>query len=769
MKKKACNLLPILLALVFAALWSKANTAGNIGTCALSLGVVLLSRILPSMRRNAKPSCTIAIKAIAVLIGLAVGWNFYRVFETSGLIQRIAESLGLAPVVPLLLLTALRAALAIYSCLLFFRYLLISQFNQTLLQTLIELPWYLKNPPVLLFAFASFHLWANYDLTKNLSICVLSLCMVILSRVLPSMRGAARQRSSITEKIISALIGIAAGWRFYRVLEFSGFILPITESLGHAPVVLLLILSILRAALAFYTCSLFFRLLTVLPPFELKASSPETDGNGRVGFKAVVFLFLVALFTITICSKSSPIYPLNDWVDSNCYFTVGKSLLNGRVMYRDLFEHKGPLLYALHAVAYLISNTTFLGVYFFEVIAAFAFLFFAYRIALLYCDRDVLFLIPLFAAVVYGNASFAHGDSAEELCLPFLAYALYVGLRSLRYAKPLSNRTFFIIGVTSGCILWIKYTMLGFYLGWYAVLAWDMIAQRRWSRLWKSAVSVAAGVFVISVPVFLYFILNHALSDFFLVYFYDNIFLYSISTSSIPILNAFDNILSALHFVVERCSSLTLLILCGLIGLYMRNDRKTFHLFLCSLLSMIYLIYTGGQKLVYYAFALSIFTINALPIVYSIGKGLLRRQYSTTWHRLLLCAAGSVLACVLSNNTYLLAYQKEDMPQYRFKEIIETVDNPTLLNYSFLDGGFYTVCNIVPNNKYFCVNNVPLPEMQEAQNASVEQGLTDFLVTRDLEITPSPEKYECIATEEFTFENSIFVYRLYALKELGLQ
>lgn len=50
---------------------------------------------------------------------------------------------------------------------------------------------------------------------------------------------------------------------------------------------------------------------------------------------------------------------------------------------------------------------------------------------------------------------------------------------------------------------------------------------------------------------------------------------------------------------------------------------------------------------------------------------------------------GLLLICVVrSSNVYLIPHEKEDLPQYRFRDIIRTVENPTLLNYGFLDGGF---------------------------------------------------------------------------------
>lgn len=594
-----------------------------------------------------------------------------------------------------------------------------------------------------------------------------ALAAMILSQFRSDMNTYVLQDGSMKTMIISACICAIAGLTFYFRWQPSSLFQGIVQFFGLSRSGFLAIVAVLGSAAAFYSVWTLCCHIKRIEPFEPNSNTPQTNSDGRLDLKAALFLAFVAVFTITICSKSSPLYPLNDWVDSNCFFTVGKSMLNGRVLYRDIYEQKGPLLYALHAVAYLISNTTFLGVYFLEIIAAFAFLLFAYRIALLYCDKDVMFFIPLLAAVVYGTAAFAHGDSAEELCLPLITYALYAGLKSFRYEKPLSDKTFFIIGLTSGCVLWIKYTMLGFYLGWFAVIGWKMLSHGQYKRFLKSVIFITAGVFVSTLPVLLYFAVNQALPDLFEAYFYNNIFLYSMPSSSAPVVGIFDNIVTALRLAITKNKLLFVFIFFSLLWFTKQNSKLPLKLFLCCLLFTTVFIYVGEQHYIYYAFILSLFAINAIPALYWYTKYALITRFSFRAKRIVFCAAGLALAFILNNNAYLLSYEKEDMPQYRFKAIIETVDNPTLLNYGFLDGGFGTVCNIVPNCKYFCLFNLPLSEISQAQNDYAEQGLTDFIITYNREI--SYEKYECIAMEQFPFEGSIWTYRLYALKALNLQ
>ena len=79
--------------------------------------------------------------------------------------------------------------------------------------------------------------------------------------------------------------------------------------------------------------------------------------------KALLWCLAAAALLLAVCSKSSPLYPLNDWMDANIFYTAGKAMMNGQVLYRDVFDHKGPLLYLVYGVGWLLHRTGFWGVW----------------------------------------------------------------------------------------------------------------------------------------------------------------------------------------------------------------------------------------------------------------------------------------------------------------------------------------------------------------------------------------------------------------------
>ena len=152
---------------------------------------------------------------------------------------------------------------------------------------------------------------------------------------------------------------------------------------------------------------------------------------------------LISFVFITITSKLSPLYPVNDWCDTNSFFTMGKSMVRGAAIYRDLFEQKGPFLYLIYGIGYLISNKSFFGVYLLEIVSFSCFLRFVDLILNVFkCKYSDLFLVVL-SFIITTSIAFYGGGSAEEFCLPFVTYCFYL-LIKIYMGLDINLKEFFI-------------------------------------------------------------------------------------------------------------------------------------------------------------------------------------------------------------------------------------------------------------------------------------------------------------------------------------
>lgn len=505
-----------------------------------------------------------------------------------------------------------------------------------------------------------------------------------------------------------------------------------------------------------------------------------SDRTARNRYGRALICVLTALAAVTICSKSSPLYPINDWVDANCFFTVGKSMLKGLVPYRDLLEQKGPLLYALHALAALVSWDSFLGVWLIEVAAAALFLFFSCKTVELFHEKAA-WTVPFLAAAVYCTEAFCHGDSAEELCLPFLAATFYLAMKAVRTRTDMPARDFFLIGLMAACVFWTKFSLCGIYFGWFVVFAIDGFFHRKAGRVLLSVPLILAGLAVGTLPWLAYFGLHHAIGDWLHVYIYDNLFAYSRIDGGNTLLSLVQALYRGLRSLYRLLPGVILIVLGLVYGIVRKwKPEVVFAAGMCFFAFFFGCI--GGRSYAYYALAVAPYAcLGLVPVCCLLfggeaaGKATEKARRGGGkggWRRLVtpgLCVAYvgvAVLMLYMTPNRYLMGVKKESMPQYEFAAQMASVPGATLLNYGFLDGGFYLTSGTVPNCKAFCKLNMPLEEMDELQARYVREGLCDYVVTRGepLGNADTNRRYVQVGLARSYLEGEYYIYYLYRLK-----
>ena len=499
-----------------------------------------------------------------------------------------------------------------------------------------------------------------------------------------------------------------------------------------------------------------------------------------------LYCLFVSFFVLAICSKSSFLYPFNDWVDANCYFTVGKSMMHGKVVYKDLYEQKGLYLYIFHAISYLISNTSFLGVWLFEVAAGAAYLYYAANIIELYLPQNLCYvLLPILAVLTYAQGSFAEGDSAEEFCLPLLIAGLYYLLKFFR-GDALSKREIIVNGALAGGVLWIKYTMLGFFAGWMLGVFVGLLLRRQVKKAFLACLYFLLGMAIATVPVFIYFLINGALYDLYYMYFYINIEVYGKVTSTLSVIwnTTMTNLGAALN-------NNPVMIYGGLVflaGFLCTNKIQRGIWPKLSLVTIVALlimgVYGGGKKYPYYFLIFYVFLVLALVtagklILYFAkrGKGegtdpiaLEKGKRALIVLSILAFMFSATGAYLLSPNKNFMAIQQSQLAQFRFAKTINQSGDATMLNYGFLDGGFYTASGLVPVTKYFCRINVADPAMMQAQNAIIRSKGVKFVVIRlnsgekTANVAYLTNNYKLIDSVSQIFENKRYTYLLYQAK-----
>ena len=92
-------------------------------------------------------------------------------------------------------------------------------------------------------------------------------------------------------------------------------------------------------------------------------------------------------------------------------------------------------------------------------------------------------------------------------------------------------------------------------------------------------------------------------------------------------------------------------------------------------------------------------------------------------------------------------------------------DAKSLLNYGFLDGGFYLSSGILPSCRFFCRTNLSnWEELEQPVRQMVAENAFDFIVTREEGALYEMEGYELVCTEYQEYDGVLQPYSLFRAK-----
>lgn len=247
---------------------------------------------------------------------------------------------------------------------------------------------------------------------------------------------------------------------------------------------------------------------------QIEGIKTKDKFNGK-NMAVSILLFILDLF-ITMSSTLNPFSNTMPTTDSAVFVYLGQRLREGAVPYLQIFDHKGPMLYAIEWFGLTAGNGNLIGIWVLEVIFMFASLYFMYRTARLFTDSEVVSV----AAVALGSElfinAFGRGNLSEEYALPFIAYSLYVFLKFIRT----SVFTYQEVGMTGACfgsILLIRANMISVWVSWVPIILILILTDQsrkmtqKTYMILKLTVSFIVGIILVMIPFIGWYSAHHAL------------------------------------------------------------------------------------------------------------------------------------------------------------------------------------------------------------------------------------------------------------------
>ena len=439
-------------------------------------------------------------------------------------------------------------------------------------------------------------------------------------------------------------------------------------------------------------------------------------------------LLLCALYAFVLLFFLSPDSYLRDLYghfDSAIFFMCGKAWMNGLTPYVDFADSKGPLLWLIYGLGYLLNHHSYVGVFWISILFYTATLYIAYKLSRLFLEPRpaalCVAILPLALFFYYWHFEI----HAEDFCYTFVMYSLYALCKVIKEENlPRSTYMWLCVGMGisfMACLL-IKWNIAGM-IG-STMLCVFILSFKH--KAWALCIGgMAAGAIVLALPFVVYFL---AFADFgaMIQENFVNTFLTMNGRSSVLDVLTFDR-----QMLIKE--KLTIALLVGM-AIFTWQYKRYFWLLLCFL---IFRIGIGAGDLGHYytilmPYALC-FLIAAAAFIFSKLPQL--ERWMPLW-----CVLAAVLAVacnVWHVNDVLCKPDAQRQAYYSAVYVMSQVEKPKVFWCTSIEGGFGAPVDALPACRYWTKQKGATEEMLAERDEVMRKGIPDFFL---LYIWSTPEE-----------------------------
>ncbi len=223
----------------------------------------------------------------------------------------------------------------------------------------------------------------------------------------------------------------------------------------------------------------------------LRLFSNKLISNGLV-------MITLATAAVYFCMASV----LNPWsvklpaLDSAVWLRCGVGMLQGDVMYVDIWDHKGPVLFLIHYLGLMLTPHSLTGVWLLECVFLFASFMGFYLTASLISESKMVRVLAVLCPMHCFSSYFVDGDIVEEWALPFMAFSLYFFAGYLKTAQ-LKKKHIFLAGVFCALSFLLNGNLISIWAAFVPVIFFKIIFEKKWDDLKQCCIYFLAGLFFI--------------------------------------------------------------------------------------------------------------------------------------------------------------------------------------------------------------------------------------------------------------------------------
>ncbi len=467
----------------------------------------------------------------------------------------------------------------------------------------------------------------------------------------------------------------------------------------------------------------------------------------KINLKSICLIFIISFLVIFLFSiGTSPFYGNYYTGDSSIFITIGKAMKEGKIVYKDIFDHKGPILFFIQMIGQYICEGRF-GIFLLEILALFISNIFLYKSVCLFTTNKNA-LLSIFVSMIFMSYFIETGNYSEEYSLPFLSVCLFLALKWLKNENKFSKKIYlysFIYGICFATIAFIRLNNAAMICGLALAITIILIKEKRLKTLFGCACSVLLGIFFISMPILLYFYSVDALYDMLYGTFIHN-FLYVSS-------NIQSNMLLIAKLLVLLILTLLTLFNCKTFS----NNKNYILLVICSYISTLIALYIGPGFNNYYIIAIPLITYLMPPII-SIFTNKMNKSLKV-FIISYVCII-FIVGCFLPQLYYKFSFSNIGFDDFEIfiKKNISEIDKDNVLALGLFTAPAYLYGDFFPCYKYAFMQDYLFfsnPNIVTDTYNYIKTGNIKYILYIDLDKVKNKDKIQELIFENYIKKDSI--------------
>lgn len=225
----------------------------------------------------------------------------------------------------------------------------------------------------------------------------------------------------------------------------------------------------------------------------------------------VYAVIIISFFTLITMMASAHNYVVQSPCSDSTYFLyIGKALKDGAVMYKDVFDSKGPFLFFINYISMLIHETY--GIVLIRFVFQLCFYTFAYKTLFLLTQKKYQIFLTLWVMMLMLSATLQGGNMSEEFALPLVMGGFYIFLQYVKEGK-ISFCKIVISGILCALTFLLRANLISMWLVYCAgIIVW-LLWQKEIRKLLRYCLLFWLGVLIAHLPFLFYFAINGAIYD----------------------------------------------------------------------------------------------------------------------------------------------------------------------------------------------------------------------------------------------------------------